>query len=189
MKVVIDTSSLLSLVRYYLPFDNDDYLFNFFKGKIEKGEVIIIDKVYEECNYTAKGLVLKQLHFLTDKNFQKNANFPHKTDSIVAPSPAKFLRMVENQFAIGVQRNKLSDIEFEIQKNIFLESADIRQIILCMLLINKGYKVVLVSEETAERNDNKLFIKIPAMCKQLEIPTMTLPELIKHLQEINFNFS
>lgn len=66
MKVVIDTNSLLSLVRYYLPFDKKGVLFKFFKNKIEKGEIIIIDKVLEECTYTSKGMVLTALDYLND---------------------------------------------------------------------------------------------------------------------------
>jgi hypothetical protein len=53
MKVVIDTNSLLSLVRYYLPFDKKGILFKFFKNKIEKGEIIIIDRVFQECTYNS----------------------------------------------------------------------------------------------------------------------------------------
>lgn len=40
MKVVIDTNSLLSLIRYYLPFDKNGILFQFIKKKIEIGEII-----------------------------------------------------------------------------------------------------------------------------------------------------
>jgi hypothetical protein len=40
MKVVIDTSSLIALVRYYLPFDKDDTLKIFFKKKVETKEII-----------------------------------------------------------------------------------------------------------------------------------------------------
>ena len=85
MKVIIDTNSLLSLVRYYLPFDKENLLFNFIKEKIEIGEIIIIDKVYEQCTYNAKGLILKQLAFLTDKSFLKKSKTPYKTDSLIAP--------------------------------------------------------------------------------------------------------
>ncbi|HBL72111.1 MAG TPA: hypothetical protein DD409_04100 [Bacteroidales bacterium] len=63
MKVVIDTNSLLSLVRYYLPFDKKGVLFQFFKKKIEKGEIIIIDKVLEECTYNSKGIVISILDY------------------------------------------------------------------------------------------------------------------------------
>ena len=54
MKVAIDTNSLLSLVRYYLPFDKKSVLFDFIKAKIKDGEIIIIDKILEECEYTSK---------------------------------------------------------------------------------------------------------------------------------------
>ena len=126
MKVVIDTNSLLSLVRYYLPFDKKGVLFNFFKTKIEKGEIIIIDKVFQECTYNSKGIVLTTLNYLNDKTFLKSSKVPYKTDSLPAPSPAKFLRQVENQFVNTVVRRqkKLSDTEFENQKNSFLNDAD-----------------------------------------------------------------
>tara|TARA_B100000614_G_scaffold237985_1_gene236558 strand:- start:461 stop:661 length:201 start_codon:yes stop_codon:yes gene_type:complete len=64
MKAVIDTNSLLSLVRYYLPFDKKGVLFQFFKNKVEVGEIIIIDKVLEECKYISKGIVLIKIDYL-----------------------------------------------------------------------------------------------------------------------------
>ena len=189
MKVIIDTNSLLSLVRYYLPFDNENLLFNFIKDKIENGEIIIIDKVYEQCTYNSKGLVLKQLSFLTDKAFLKKSKTPHKTDTLLAPSPAKFLRMVENQFVVAVQRKKITDVEFEVSKNKHLEDADTKQIILCLNLMQSESEVYLVTEETAESNDNKLFKKIPAMCNELNIKCITLPQLLKiYEKEINVLF-
>jgi hypothetical protein len=190
MKVVIDTNSLLSLVRYYLPFDKKGVLFNFFKTKIEKGEIIIIDKVFQECTYNSKGIVLTTLDYLNDKTFLKSSKVPYKTDSLLAPSPAKFLRQVENQFVNTVVRRqkKLSDTEFENQKNSFLNDADMKQIILCLNLIKDGERVVLVTEETGSSNDNKLFKKIPAICKELEIETMTLPELIAKYDGIDIDF-
>lgn len=190
MKVVIDTNSLLSLVRYYLPFDKKGVLFKFFKTKIEKGEIIIIDKVFQECTYNSKGIVLTTLNYLNDKTFLKSSKVPYKTDSLLAPSPAKFLRQVENQFVNTVVRRqkKLSDTEFENQKNSFLNDADMKQIILCLNLIKDGERVVLVTEETESSNDNKLFKKIPVICKELEIETMTLPELIAKYDGIDIDF-
>lgn len=190
MKVVIDTNSLLSLVRYYLPFDKKGVLFKFFKSKIETGEIIIIDKVFQECTYNSKGIVLTTLDYLEDKAFLKSAKVPYKTDSLLAPSPAKFLRQVENQFVNLVVRRqrKLTETEFENQKNSFLNGADMKQIILCLNLIKDGERVVLVTEETEIGNDNKLFKKIPAICKELEIETMTLPELIAKYDGIDIDF-
>lgn len=189
MIVIIDTNSLLSLVRYYLPFDKENLLFNFIKDKIEIGEIILIDKVYEQCTYNSKGLVLKQLSFLTDKAFLKKSKTPYKTDTLLAPSPAKFLRMVDNQFVVAVQRKKISDVEFEVSKNKHLEDADAKQIILCLNLMQSESDVYLVTEETAESNDNKLFKKIPAMCSELNIKCITLPQLLKiYENEINVLF-
>jgi len=63
-----------------------------------------------------------------------------------------------------------------------------KQIILCLNLIKEGERVVLVTEETESSNDNKLFKKIPAICKELEIETMTLPELIAKYDGIDIDF-
>lgn len=190
MKVVIDTNSLLSLVRYYLPFDKKGVLFQFFKKKIEIGEIIIIDKVLQECSYISKGIILTVLDYLNDKTFLKTAKIPNKTDSLLAPSPAKFLRQVENQFVNTIVRRqrKLSETEFENRKNAFLNDADMRQIILCSNLIKDGEKVVLVTEETESSNDDKLFKKIPSICKELDIETITLPELIAKYDGIDIDF-
>jgi hypothetical protein len=189
MKVVIDTNSLLSLVRYYLPFDRKSVLHNFFKKQIDQGEIIIIDKVLEECTYNSKGLVIETLLFLKDKKFLKSAKVPFKTDSLLAPSPAKFLRQVENQFvnAVVKRQRKLTDTEFESQKASFLDNADIKQIILCLNILQSGEEVVLVTEETESSNDNKLFKKIPSICKDLNIKTMTLPDLLNKFDGISIN--
>jgi hypothetical protein len=191
MKVVIDTNSLLSLVRYYLPFDKKGVLFQHFKNKLEKGEIIIIDKVFQECTYTAKGIILTKLDYLNDKAFLKSAKIPFRTDSLIAPSPAKFIRQVENQFVntVIMRQRRLTETEFENQKNKFLNDADMKQIILCLNLIKEGEKVVLVTEETESSNDNKLFKKIPAICKELGIETMTLPELIASYDGIDIEFN
>ena len=63
-----------------------------------------------------------------------------------------------------------------------------KQIILCLNLIKDGERVVLVTEETESSNDNKLFKKIPAICKELQIETMTLPELIAKYDDIDIDF-
>jgi hypothetical protein len=190
MKVVIDTSSLLSLVRYYLPFDKNSVLFNFIKAKIEKGEIIIIDKVLEECSYTSQGLVIQTLSYLADRSFLKRSKQPFKTDSLIAPSPAKFLRQVDHQFVntVVLKQRKLTDVEYENQKNHFMIDADMKQILLCLNLTKNDIfeEVIIVSEESESSNDNKLFKKIPAICKELDIKTLTLPQLLKNFDGIDF---
>lgn len=188
MKVVIDTNSLMSLVRYYLPFDKKSVLFDFIKQKIEEGEIIIIDKVLEECTYNSKGLVIKTLSYLTEKSFLKAAKVPYKTDSLLPPAPKKFLSQVENNFVIGSQKNRLTPVEFDVEKNRFMNSADIGLIILCLNLINDNEEVFLVTEETESSNDNKLFKKIPAICIELGVTTLTLPGLIEYYDGIDIHF-
>lgn len=188
MKVIIDTNSLLSLVRYYLPFDKRSVLYNFIKNKIEIGEIIIIDRVLEECTYNSKGIVIKTLEYLTDKVFLKSTKVPYKTESLIAPSPSKFLSQVDNNFAIGSQRNRLKPEEYEAEKNRFLKSADLNQIIVSLILIKEGHEVIIVTEETEISNDNKLFKKIPAICKELNITTMTLPGLLEYYEGIDIDF-
>ena len=187
----MDTCSLLSLVRYYLPFDKNKVLYHFFKDKVSCGEIIIIDKVLDECKNTSSGLVLKELTFLDDKSFLKSNKLPIKTKEIFPPSSKRFLNDVDNRFVIGAKKNRLTESEYQTQKNIFLESADIRMIILCLNLIQelKLEEVFIATEETRESNDNKLFKKIPAICELLEIPVITLPKLIEMYEEIDLNFS
>jgi len=190
MKVVIDTNSLLSLVRYYLPFDKKAVLFQFIKSKIENGDIIIIDKVLEECTYNSKGLVLEKLPYLTEKAFLKAAKVPYKTDSLLVPNTKQFFHHLNNTFVnqIVKKSKNFTEVEFESEKTRFIESADMRQVILALNIKNKGEQVVLVTEETESSNDNKLFKKIPAICEVLEIETMTLPELIAKYDGIDINF-
>ena len=89
MKVVIDTSSLIALVRYYLPFDKDDTLKNFFQKKVETKEIIVIDKVHEESKYVAQKIVVNQLDFINTKG-----NTVNTTDLLPFP---KFYNILDNQ--------------------------------------------------------------------------------------------
>lgn len=191
MKAVIDTSSLLSLVRYYLPFDAKGELFDYIKHKIEIGEIIIVDKVLQECTYVAKGIILTKMEYLKDKDFLKNSNAPYKTDNLLAPAPAKFLRQVDNSFAnVAVMNAKrITQAEYDNQKSSFLDNADMKQVILCMNIQHSKVDVILVTEETETSNDLKLFKKIPAICKMLDINTMALPTLIASYGGMDLNFA
>jgi len=182
MKVVIDTSSLLSLVRYYLPFDKNKFLLRFFQNKIESGEIIILDKVFEECQYTSRGIVVDTLTFIKDKKNQI------KTLELLPTQ--KFFNQLENQFINGSTRNLLTPVQFEDRKNSFLNSADAKLLLYCLKdrTQSKELKITIVSEETEVSNDNKAFKKLPAICKILEIEIITLPELLRLYDDIDFEF-
>ncbi len=185
MKVIIDTSSLLSLVRYYLPFDNNNKLFDFIKQEIEKGRIIIIDEVLKECEFTSKQMVVKALKYLTDKDFKKNFNVPFKTKDILPPSTKKFYNLVEDNFRTPLSR-RLTEPEFEQRKKEFLNSADARMILLALNERHNNHKVeiAIVTEESETANDHKAFKKIPALCKILDLDVMTLPQLLSKFNEV-----
>jgi len=187
MKVVIDTSSLLSLVRYYLPFDKKIILFEAIKSKIAKGEIIVIDKIIEECEYISKGLVLTKLPFLINKQFNKTHKLPLNTEFLLPPALAKFYRMVDNNFVVTVLKNKLTDTQYDSRKNDFMNSADMK-LILTSLNIMKDFpdeEILLATEESEVSNDDKLFKKIPAISSQLNIQTINVQQLIEKLEEVS----
>lgn len=179
MRVVIDTSSLLALVRYYLPFDKEDSLKKFVIAKIEAGEIIILDKVFDESKYIAKGIIVTVLSLPKKKIV--------KTTDILPDN--KFFSQLENQFCYGSQKNRLNPTEFEIQKNKFLDSADAKQILFCIKDKNTLDidKPILVTEETKSENDNKLFKKLPEICGILEIEHCNLTTLFIEYFKLNLS--
>lgn len=189
MKAVIDTSSLLSLVRYYLPFDKNKKLFNFIKTQIQIGDLIIIDAVLKECEFTSKQIVLKTLDYLNDKEFKKKYKLPIKTKDLLPPAPKKFYNLVDDNFRTPLSRS-LNEAEFEQRKKAFLDLADARMIIYVLneINLNRDIEIMIVTEETRTPNDNKDFKKIPTICKILNLNVLTLPELLKKYDEINIEF-
>jgi hypothetical protein len=161
-----------------LPFDKNNKLYNFFGSKISSKEILILDKVYDECCYTAKGIVVKTLTYLNDK---KN----HIKTIDLLPNQ-KFFNQLENQFINGSIKNILSPIGFESRKNQFIESADTKLLLYC--LYNKDRELKIISEETEFVNDNKSFKKLPAICKILELEIITLPKFLEMADGINFEF-
>lgn len=185
MKVIIDTNSLLSLVRYYLPFDKNKILYNFIKEKIQTGEIILIDKVYMQCSYISKGIIISELDFLNDKDYKKSAKTPYNTELTIPPNTRNFFHLLNSVFVNSVimKAKKITEVEFETLKNSHLNDADMKLVLLSLNLIAQGENVFLVTEETSESNDNKLFVKIPAMCRELNINCINLPALIKLYQD------
>lgn len=180
MIVVIDTSSLLSLVRYYLPFDKQNILYNFIQEKIESNDIIILDRVYDECKFTSKGIVVEKLEYIKDKKNQV------KTTDLL-PSQ-KFFNQLENQFINSSVKNRLTEVEFENRKNSFMESADAKLILYGLANRKPNNRLVIVSEETEFSNDNKSFKKIPAICKILNLEIISLPQLMEIYEGIEFEF-
>ena len=181
MRAAIDTTSLVSFVRYYLPFDKADKLKKLLEKKFNSGEVIVLDKVFEESGRVAKGIVTEKLDFLDDKKKLV------KTDMILPEQ--KFFNILENQLCYGSQKNKLTDVQFEIEQKRYLNSADAKLILFCEKDKNNlGLdKPILVTEESRSENDGKLFKKLPEICSILNIEHCNLPTLIKDHFQINLS--
>lgn len=105
MEYIIDTSSWISLIRYYKPFDSGSVIYDFFKRKIENNEFIVLNEVSEECNYFSQGLVAKELDFIKDKKLITKAQNLGSTK--------RFYNLLDNQFCNSFQKKQLDDFEIE----------------------------------------------------------------------------
>jgi hypothetical protein len=166
--VVIDTCSLISFVRYYLPLDSSKSLYDFLQDKIEQKEIIVIDEVYSECEFFAKGLVVDALPYLKK----------HKVKTTECIADRKFYHFANNDFVSPVGRRATPE-EFEVLQQEFLEGADAKLVLYCL-----KYKAVncrVVTEESEGHNDNKAFKKIPSLCNTVEIKSVPLPNFLQEL--------
>ena len=178
MKALIDTSSLISFVRYYLPFDQDNKLKDFLEKQILEKKIIVLDKVATECVYTSQGLVVSALPFINNKKFKTS------TSSLIAPP--KFHKLIDNNFVIGSEKKELSIAEYQNKRDDFLNSAD------CFLILyaftNKAFDdIIIITEETGFNNDGTVFKKIPENCNFIDVKTQTLPEFFKSNNLINLS--
>lgn len=186
MTAIIDTSSLMAIARYYLPFDQNNNLKSLLQSHFDNDSFVVIDQVFSESRFQAKGIIINELDFIS-KASKKIIN----TEEVL-PNRA-FFNMLENQFCDKdiLRLRNLSPAEFESEKNRYLQGADAKIILYAQKLIRQGNlipdKVIVVTEESATGNDGKLFRKIPAICGQLNIECCTLPVLFKDHYEIKFS--
>lgn len=180
MKAIIDTSSLISLVRYYSPFDEKDALHDYVVKKIETGEFIVLDKVADECKNAAKSIVVNTFEVINHSVHCVNTKNLLPTKS--------FFGLLDNNFINKIQRNKITDTEFEVMKGEFIESGDGAIIMYSMSCQKKGDNdVIVVTEETSTNNDGKPFKKLPLLCKIIDLPCITLPDLLQRCNGIKFS--
>ncbi|MFN8438181.1 MAG: DUF4411 family protein [Cytophagales bacterium] len=172
MNAILDTSSLLAFVRYYLPFDKNGNLKTLIETKFQNGEILILDKVINEAKYIAQGIILKELDFFNDKKkiISTNNLLPN----------AKFYNLLENQFCNKeiLRLKGISEVEFDLEKAKFLNTPDANLILYSLSM--KSNAPIIVTEETQTGNDNKIFKKIPENCKAINLECCTLPILFKN---------
>ena len=71
-----------------------------------------------------------------------------------------------------------------------MNSPDMKLILFCLNLKkhNPSEEIYLVTEETEDSNDSKIFKKIPAICRTLGLETLTLPQMIDKFDKISLKF-
>ena len=173
MKYIIDTCSWVALAKYYYTFDDKQELYHYFENKVLHKEYIILDEVYEECKYTARGIAVTSFKFI-----EKNQT---KTDEII-PTKKNF-NMVKNQYCYKQMINTLGDDNlFDRLMQKFMESADYK-IILYVESLKRTKELfnddaTIVTEETPTQNDHKYFKKIPEICSIEKYPCINMPQLL-----------
>ncbi len=171
MKFVIDTSSLLSFVRYYQPFDDEDILFNKIKSSFSEKQIILLDSVKEEIGSVSKGLVIEKLGFLKSVKTQKK----------VEVEKGKTHRRIDNNWCNKRIKNQkeLASEEYEKEREAAIDGADFQLILYALEL--KGSDVSVVTEESSEDNDSKMFLKMPKICSHERIRCITLPTMLEEI--------
>jgi hypothetical protein len=175
MITLIDTSSLVVLARYYQPFDKDKVLYSYLEKEISEGRMIVLDKVAEEAKYTSKGIALSYLPFLLDKKLI------YSSDTVIPKK--RFFNLLDNNFVVPSEKKLLDDTKYEERRNNYLRSADA-----AIVIFADSYHglepIQIVTEESSSSNDRKLFKKIPLICGQLNIKTLSLPDYLKGCKEV-----
>ncbi|MBO4922771.1 MAG: DUF4411 family protein [Bacteroidales bacterium] len=169
MKAVIDTSSLVSLVRYYLPFDTNETLKTFLKERVEAKDLIVLEQVAAECKLQGKGQVVKALPFV-----DKPKNITAVND---VPIDKRLFHMIDNNFINGSVAKLLPEAEYQFEREGFMKTADFAMV-LYAYSIKKKEDVVIVTEETSYSNDGKPFKKIPGICDTIGVRTQNLPTFL-----------
>jgi len=182
MVVVIDTCSLHRLVEYYLPLDKSGKLIPLLEELFLSRNIVMTKAVHDECSHTSQGVIVKKLPFLSSKEFK---NLIVKEDYFLPDT--KFLRIINDHFLIKAKFNSLLPEQQEAQRESYLHSGDF-SLLLCAYMENKGMagslfadELWVLTDESANENDNKCFKKIPTCCKILETPTINIREYLEKI--------
>lgn len=167
-KFVIDTSSLLVLVRHLLKFDRDGKLLKIIKEMFSQGTAVLHEVVHEEIHRKMVAGALGFLHSAPRVLVQK-------------PTPAR-LRHVHDHW-INKERN-LTDIKLEE----YSLKADCQIIEHCRRMNAKMSSIehVVVTEELPYLDENsnarpRPFKKIPDICASEGVRCMNLVDMLKEI--------
>ena len=174
MKYLFDTSSLLAISRYYLPFDREKKLYKRICARFLAGDIVILDTILNEGRYVAQGVILRSFPFLLDKK-----DLIINTSDLLPFSTRKFDNLVNNNFSVSALVNN-GKVDFSMLKQNFLASGDGKIIVYAYNKMHEGEKgFCVVTEETPFPNDGKVFKKLPALCDIIDVPHMNVVSLLE----------
>lgn len=178
MKYIIDTNSLLVLVRYYLPLDHNGELRELIIAAFRKGDWVITEQVLNECKQVAGGIVISEFNELADNQFRKLAAIPFNVN-ISKGLNAKTVTHWLNQLFVRQEIEKAMEAEsVEIEKEMFRDSADFSLIVAAFNKKAEGAEVCVMTEESRNSNDSKLYLKIPLMCERTKVRCISIADYL-----------
>ncbi|MDD3083986.1 MAG: DUF4411 family protein [Candidatus ainarchaeum sp.] len=177
-KLIIDTCSIRDFFKFYLfKSDNQEIfqgLLNFFVKKVESGEIIIIDKVWEELpNWTRYKLSIKISKYIIDTK-----NLFNNVEQIIDDNK-------RNDILNKMDSNKQT---IELDKYAFGPIADIYLLAYSANLKNQNVDNILVTEES-KRDDGKILPKLPELCEKENIEYQNIPKILFNFYKDELNFS
>lgn len=175
-KYLVDSSSLVSLVRYYHPFDQGKRLMDSVHRNFEDNNWLLLNSVRDEIKRIAEGIVVNKYQFLGEEEEEEERNKIKPLPEIIATMEQQ--KHIDNNWVVDSVKDKLKPEEYSNERQGQVIGADFQLILTAMTAKNKKMYTI-VTEETETPNDNKLFKKIPIICKQEEIDYITLPELLR----------
>lgn len=170
--MIIDTCSLVSLAKQYLPLDNVNCIEPFVTTEIKEGRLIILDSIQEECKYVSGGIVMEKFPVLKDNSFVIN------TEKIVPRSPRTFFNKLDNNYCVSLIKKTLTTDQYERQKIDFLSTGDGRMILYINNMVQEK-SITVITEESRSQNDAKLFKKLPLILDQMDVKAITVSDYLK----------
>ena len=96
--------------------------------------------------------------------------------------------MLDYQFVNSQLKSQLNETEFEARKTAYLENADAKIILYAYTQDRLGNPTTIVSEESSAGNDDKMFKKIPVICRSISLDCITIPTLLQKYNEIEVRY-
>lgn len=159
--LIVDSSSLINFFKYYHSFTAQNYkderiifegLQEFLISKVKSGEIIILDKVFEELKHNKYDFFKTEIKKFIIDTMPYFERVQELTDKYY---------ITENEKFYNNDKTKISE-EIDKFENKY---ADLYLVVYASHLKEQGNNVLLISEESFSK-DNKMFPKIPYICKK-----------------------